>query len=74
MGYCAVLISWYVSFYYNVIIGWTIYFMVASMTTELPWVRCGNEWNTDRCWTNDTAAATTNRTADRTSPALEFFE
>ncbi|KAG8180089.1 hypothetical protein JTE90_027869 [Oedothorax gibbosus] len=74
VGFCAVLISWYVSFYYNVIIGWTIYFMVASMTTELPWVRCGNEWNTDRCWTNDTAHAAINRTADRTSPALEFFD
>jgi SNF family Na+-dependent transporter len=32
IGYCAVLISWYVSFYYNVIIGWTFYYLFATLT------------------------------------------
>ncbi|GBN94008.1 Sodium-dependent dopamine transporter [Araneus ventricosus] len=75
VGFCAVLISWYVSFYYNVIIGWTIYFMVSSMTSELPWVRCGNEWNTEHCWGghNDTFNIT-HLPNNRTSPALEFFD
>lgn len=80
VGFCAVLVSWYVSFYYNVIIGWTIYFMISSMTSELPWVRCGNEWNTERCWGgyNDSnariAANSTHVPNNRTSPALEFFD
>uniref|UniRef100_T1K392 Transporter n=1 Tax=Tetranychus urticae TaxID=32264 RepID=T1K392_TETUR len=39
VGYCAVLISWYVSFYYNVIIG-----------DLLPWQHCDNEWNTENCF------------------------
>lgn len=76
VGFCAVLISWYVSFYYNVIIGWTIYFMVSSMTSELPWVRCGNEWNTEHCWGghNDSSFNATHLPNNRTSPALEFFD
>ena len=79
VGFCAVLISWYVSFYYNVIIGWTIYFMVSSMTSELPWVRCGNEWNTERCWggVNESGNPISNISYvpnNRTSPALEFFD
>ncbi|XP_054710961.1 sodium-dependent noradrenaline transporter-like [Uloborus diversus] len=81
VGFCAVLISWYVSFYYNVIIGWTIYFMVSSMTAELPWVRCGNEWNTANCWGGYNDSSTQRETYNsstlpnnRTSPALEFFD
>ncbi|XP_035213043.1 sodium-dependent dopamine transporter-like isoform X1 [Stegodyphus dumicola] len=81
VGFCAVLISWYVSFYYNVIIGWTIYFMVSSMTSELPWIRCGNEWNTERCWgglngsTNISSLGNSTVVPNnRTSPALEFFD
>ena len=33
VGYCCVLISWYVSFYYNVIIGWTVYFIITTLTS-----------------------------------------
>lgn len=78
VGFCAVLVSWYVSFYYNVIIGWSIYFMVSSFTDELPWLRCGNEWNTERCWgghgNNDSSSSMSTHPLNRTSPALEFFD
>lgn len=33
VGYCCVLISWYVSFYYNVIIGWTVFFIITTITS-----------------------------------------
>lgn len=33
VGYCCVLISWYVSFYYNVIIGWTLFFIFTTLTS-----------------------------------------
>ncbi|XP_064467217.1 sodium-dependent noradrenaline transporter-like [Ornithodoros turicata] len=79
VGYCAVLVSWYVSFYYNVIIGWALYFMFSSFRSELPWSHCGNPWNTENCYTgsfldisrsnNTTQISPTNRN----SPALEFF-
>jgi hypothetical protein len=49
VGFCAVLVAFYVSFYYNVIIGWALYFLVASATPELPWLHCNNTWNTESC-------------------------
>lgn len=37
IGYCFVLISWYVSFYYNVIIAWGTYYIIKTLTSgELP--------------------------------------
>nr|AGY96958.1 high-affinity octopamine transporter protein 2A [Limulus polyphemus] len=73
VGYCAVMISWYVSFYYNVIIGWTVYFIYKSFSSELPWMQCGNEWNSELCWSGSLNFSDTNAT-NRTSPAQEFFE
>ncbi|KAL5238239.1 hypothetical protein ACI65C_005649 [Semiaphis heraclei] len=52
VGFCAVLVAFYVSFYYNVIIGWSLYFLAMSTTSssgQLPWVHCNNTWNTDTC-------------------------
>ena len=44
------MVAFYVSFYYNVIIAWALYFLTASATPNLPWVHCNNSWNTDHCW------------------------
>ncbi|CAN7992033.1 unnamed protein product, partial [Ixodes hexagonus] len=78
VGYCSVLVSWYVSFYYNVIIGWALYFMFSSFRAELPWSRCGNPWNTASCYSgtlndNGTVEDDSMPIENRTSPALEFF-
>ncbi|KAL1431859.1 hypothetical protein MTO96_013951 [Rhipicephalus appendiculatus] len=75
VGYCSVLVSWYVSFYYNVIIGWALYFMFSSFRAELPWSKCGNPWNTASCYSGTLADNETDAPAtdNRTSPALEFF-
>ncbi len=35
IGYCCVLISWYVSFYYNVIIAWTTYYIIKTITSGI---------------------------------------
>lgn len=48
VGYCSILISWYVSFYYNVLIAWGVYFIYRSLTSighKLPWEDCDNAWN-----------------------------
>jgi SNF family Na+-dependent transporter len=42
-----------VMFYYNVIIAWTIYYMVASFEDVLPWANCGNTWNSQHCFSYD---------------------
>ncbi|XP_064461237.1 sodium-dependent dopamine transporter-like [Ornithodoros turicata] len=49
VGYTVVLIAFYVDFYYNVIIGWALYYFVASFSAELPWTNCNNTWNTADC-------------------------
>lgn len=55
--------------YYNTIIGWAVYYLYASFTSELPWTKCGNEWNTDAC-----SPVTNNTYFNTSSPAKEFFE
>ncbi|XP_050293388.1 sodium-dependent noradrenaline transporter-like [Anthonomus grandis grandis] len=50
VGFCAVLVAFYVSFYYNVILAWALYYLGSSISEELPWVHCNNSWNTEKCW------------------------
>lgn len=45
-----VLIAFYVDLYYNIIIAWGLHFFVHSFTTELPWAKCNNPWNTENCF------------------------
>ncbi|XP_064610216.1 sodium- and chloride-dependent glycine transporter 1-like [Liolophura sinensis] len=49
IGYCMVIISILVDIYYNVIIGWSFYFLFRSFTSVLPWSHCDNDWNTEMC-------------------------
>uniref|UniRef100_A0A8C5EW01 Transporter n=1 Tax=Gouania willdenowi TaxID=441366 RepID=A0A8C5EW01_GOUWI len=49
VGYTVILIALYVGFYYNVIIAWSLYYLFSSMTSELPWLKCGNRWNSPNC-------------------------
>ncbi|XP_026677340.1 sodium-dependent dopamine transporter-like [Diaphorina citri] len=77
VGFCAVLVAFYVSFYYNVIIGWALYFLFASTTSELPWLNCNNTWNTPLCEdtynrTNGSVFSDTSVTQLHT-PASEYF-
>ncbi|RZF34909.1 hypothetical protein LSTR_LSTR012906, partial [Laodelphax striatellus] len=69
VGLCAVLVAFYVSFYYNVIISWSLYFLVASMTPDLPWLHCNHTWNTKLCTDQDGL----NVSALSHSPASEYF-
>ncbi len=39
--------SVFVALYYNMIIAWTIYYLFASFTSQLPWESCNNDFNTD---------------------------
>jgi len=59
VGFCAVFIAFFVSFYYNVIIGWAFHFLFSSFSLRLPWKDCMNEWNTEFC-----AIKCLNETAD----------
>ena len=49
IGYTLVLIALYVGLYYNVVIGWCLYYFFASFSLRLPWMHCSNPWNTPNC-------------------------
>lgn len=70
VGYAICLIDIYMGMYYNTIIGWAVYYLVASFQSELPWTRCDNEWNTKDC----RPVTSLNPLINSTSPAREFFE
>ncbi|XP_022915297.1 sodium-dependent dopamine transporter-like [Onthophagus taurus] len=80
VGFCAVLVAFYVSFYYNVIIAWSLYFLGTSFSMELPWIHCNNTWNSVLCWDkpynhtigNDSLSLGINE-MKRHTPAAEYF-
>ncbi|XP_013387884.1 sodium- and chloride-dependent glycine transporter 1 isoform X2 [Lingula anatina] len=49
VGYGIVTVSLMVSIYYNMIIGWSIFYLFASMQDPVPWSTCDNWWNTAAC-------------------------
>ena len=46
IGVGMVVVSSLVAIYYNMIIGWSLYYLFASFTSELPWQKCRPEWST----------------------------
>lgn len=49
VGYAICFILVLVGFYYNTIISWALFYLFSSLSTQLPWASCGNEWNTNSC-------------------------
>lgn len=51
IGFGQLVINSLVSIYYNMIIGWSLFYLFASFAniTHLPWADCFNEWNTYLC-------------------------
>ncbi|GBP59507.1 Sodium- and chloride-dependent glycine transporter 2 [Eumeta japonica] len=51
LGYGMVIVSSIVMLYYNLIIAWTIYYMIVSFASifyQLPWQNCDADWSTKR--------------------------
>ncbi|KAK2159537.1 hypothetical protein LSH36_151g05026 [Paralvinella palmiformis] len=87
LGYAMFAISTLVSIYYNVLIGYTLFYFFASFQSPVPWSDCTNWWNTAACSLNrhavnitqleattdsDIAAATNNMTVHNASDILEL--
>lgn len=43
------LIVGLVAVYYNMIIAYVLFYLLASLASSLPWEHCGNWWNTALC-------------------------
>uniref|UniRef100_A0A8C1R4S6 Transporter n=1 Tax=Cyprinus carpio TaxID=7962 RepID=A0A8C1R4S6_CYPCA len=79
VGYTVIIIALYVGFYYNVIIAWSLYYLFASLTSELPWLGCKHSWNSPNCTEPQHINGTIlgNRTSYskfKNTPAGEFYE
>uniref|UniRef100_A0A3B4BF66 Transporter n=1 Tax=Periophthalmus magnuspinnatus TaxID=409849 RepID=A0A3B4BF66_9GOBI len=60
VGVAMVLITLIVSFYYNVIIAYSLFYMFASFQSPLPWARCSG-WGSDNCTDPHTGTCITPR-------------
>ncbi|KAH9381482.1 hypothetical protein HPB48_021558 [Haemaphysalis longicornis] len=49
VGFASMTMIGLSNIYYIVLIAYTLYYLVASFHSPLPWEQCGNEWNTERC-------------------------
>lgn len=49
VGITMVLISIFVTIYYNVIIAYSLYYLFASFQSVLPWANCSSSWADDNC-------------------------
>ncbi|XP_020791109.1 solute carrier family 6 member 4b [Boleophthalmus pectinirostris] len=72
IGYAICIIALYVSFYYNTIIAWALFYFYSSFSTTLPWTNCDNVWNTPNC-TNYFGLNNVTWTNFSRSPAEEFY-
>ncbi|TKS78723.1 Sodium-dependent serotonin transporter [Collichthys lucidus] len=72
IGYAICIITLYVSFYYNTIIAWALFYFYSSFSSILPWTNCDNVWNTPDC-TNYFDMNNVTWTNSSKSPAEEFY-
>jgi solute carrier family 6 GABA transporter-like protein 6/8/11/12/13 len=70
-GVATVVISFFLTTYYIVIITWDLYFLFSSFNSEVPWKNCNNSWNTADCW--DGTLNSSFQTNNSRSPSDEFY-
>ncbi|XP_002128645.2 sodium- and chloride-dependent taurine transporter-like [Ciona intestinalis] len=49
IGYASMVIVTLLNIYYIVILAWAFFYLFQSFTSELPWGKCGQYWNTPCC-------------------------
>ncbi|XP_076451015.1 sodium- and chloride-dependent glycine transporter 2-like [Babylonia areolata] len=51
IGVTTFLLAAIVFWYFNIILAWSLYYLVSSFQATLPWTRCDQWWNTPNCRT-----------------------
>ena len=49
IGICSLFIAGFISIYYNVIICWSLIYVISSFVPTLPWTECSFSWNDINC-------------------------
>ncbi len=73
IGICSLFIAGFISIYYNVIICWSLIYVISSFVPTLPWTECSFDWNDEKCCitkSNDTFRCPN----DSESAAKQYFE
>ncbi|XP_046560357.1 sodium- and chloride-dependent creatine transporter 1-like [Haliotis rubra] len=60
--------------YYTLFLAWSIYYMVKSCSSVLPWTTCGNSWNTDLCIDDMNTTSNGTNMAGNTSEPITITE
>jgi Sodium:neurotransmitter symporter family len=80
VGCGMVTVSLIVCIYYNVIMSYTLHYMGASLSSEVPWAKCDPEWaNMDTCYVRGTPEnlsdiEATQTTRHRETASLQYWE
>ncbi|KRT84496.1 neurotransmitter transporter, partial [Oryctes borbonicus] len=72
-GLGSVVVSFFMSTYYCVIIAYGVYYFFTSFKPHHPWVDCTNRWNTENCWIPRLKEDNISRPYNSQTPAEEFF-
>uniref|UniRef100_T1E7G7 Transporter n=1 Tax=Crotalus horridus TaxID=35024 RepID=T1E7G7_CROHD len=72
VGITMVIISTFVTIYYNVIIAYSLYYLFASFQRVLPWAECNPEWADQKC--SKTILLLCNVTMGNTSVQMNYTE
>jgi len=70
-GLSSVVVSFFMSTYYSVIIAYFLYYFFTAFRANAPWTECGNRWNTPQCWQ---PSLNTTRPNFSQSPSEEFYK
>uniref|UniRef100_A0A336MFN3 Transporter n=1 Tax=Culicoides sonorensis TaxID=179676 RepID=A0A336MFN3_CULSO len=73
-GLASVVISFFMSTYYSVIIAYAIYYFFTSFKPELPWIECSPRWSTPDCWNPTMVQSNISKPFMSRAPTEEFFE
>ena len=49
VGYAMLVVCFLISIYYNVIIGWILFFLFDSFRSDVPWRSCDHKWDSPKC-------------------------
>jgi len=72
-GIATVVISFFLTTYYIVIISWAMFYIFASFASEVPWSKCNNTWNSKDCWDGSLNESLKTSNDSRT-PSEEFYK
>uniref|UniRef100_A0A8D3CC58 Transporter n=1 Tax=Scophthalmus maximus TaxID=52904 RepID=A0A8D3CC58_SCOMX len=78
IGYASIIIVSLLNIYYIVILAWGVYYLFQCFQPELPWAKCNQPWNTDRCiedtYRKNKTLWLASNASNFTSPVTEFWE